>query len=42
VSENTYQLLKDDFVSSDHGEFEVKGFGLTNLYCLEREATRMR
>ncbi len=42
VSENTYQLLKDDFVFTDRGEFEVKGFGLTNLYCLEREAPRMR
>ena len=42
VSENTYRLLKDDFVFSDRGEFDVKGFGPTNLYCLERELPRMR
>ena len=42
VSENTYLLLKDDFVFSERGEFEVKGFGPTNLYFLERELPRMR
>ena len=42
VSENTYILLKDDFVFSDRGEFDVKGFGPTNLYRLERELPRMR
>lgn len=42
ISENTYQLLKDDFVCSERGEFEVKGFGTTNLYYLERELPQMR
>lgn len=42
VSENTYQLLKDDFVCTERGEFEVKGFGPTMLYYLEREMPRMR
>jgi len=42
ISENTYQLLKDDFVCTERGEFEVKGFGLTTLYYLEREMPRMR
>ena len=42
VSENTYQLLKDDFVFTERGEFEVKGFGDTNLYFLDRELPRMR
>jgi adenylate cyclase len=37
VSENTYALLKDDFMFSDRGEFEVKGFGPVGLYFLERE-----
>ncbi len=42
ISENTYQLLKDDFVCTERGEFEVKGFGLKTLYYLERERPRMR
>jgi class 3 adenylate cyclase len=42
VSENTYQLLKDDFVFTERGEFDVKGFGPTNLYHLDRELPRMR
>jgi adenylate cyclase len=37
VSENTYELLKNDFVFSDRGDFDVKGFGSTQLYFLERE-----
>ncbi len=42
ISENTYQLLKDDFVFTDRGEFDVKGFGATRLYTLDRELPRMR
>ncbi|UCC51730.1 MAG: hypothetical protein JSV68_21900 [Anaerolineaceae bacterium] len=42
VSENTYQLLKDDFVCTERGEFEVKGFGMQKLYYLEREMPRAR
>ncbi|MGD2155853.1 MAG: adenylate/guanylate cyclase domain-containing protein [Anaerolineales bacterium] len=37
ISENTYQLIKDEFVCSERGEFEVKGFGMKMLYYLERE-----
>lgn len=37
ISENTYQLIKDDFLCTERGEFEVKGFGETKLYFLERE-----
>lgn len=37
ISEDTYQLIKDDFVCELRGEFEVKGFGMQNLYFLERE-----
>ncbi len=42
ISENTYLLLKDDFVCTERGEFEVKGFGTTTLYFLDRELPRMR
>lgn len=41
VSENTYQLIKDEFVCTERGEFEVKGFGIEKLYYLERELPRM-
>lgn len=37
ISDSTYQLIKDDFMCTERGEFEVKGFGLSTLYFLERE-----
>jgi class 3 adenylate cyclase len=37
ISENTYQLIKDEFTCTERGEFEVKGFGMNTLYYLERE-----
>ena len=37
ISENTYQLIKDDFSCTERGEFEVKGFGMNKLYYLDRE-----
>ncbi len=37
ISESTYQLIKNDFDCSERGEFEVKGFGTSKLYFLERE-----
>jgi adenylate cyclase len=40
ISEGTYQIIKDDFVCTDRGEFEVKGFGTNRLYFLEREHPR--
>lgn len=40
ISENTYKQIKDDFVCSERGEFDVKGFGMNNLYFLERELPR--
>jgi adenylate cyclase len=42
VSESTYRLIKDDFVCSERGEFEVKGFGTNTIYFLEREHPRSR
>jgi class 3 adenylate cyclase len=40
VSEATYDLIKDDFACSPRGQHDVKGFGATNLYFLERELPR--
>jgi len=42
ISEDTYQLIKNDFVCTERGEFEVKGFGMKTLYFLEREHPRVR
>lgn len=42
VSESTYRLIKDDFVCAERGEFEVKGFGTSTLYFLERELPQGR
>jgi adenylate cyclase len=42
ISENTHNLIKDEFVCSERGEFEVKGFGPTVLYFLEREMPHLR
>jgi len=42
ISENTYQLIKDDFICAERGEFEVKGFGTTRLFFLERELPHLR
>jgi len=42
ISENTYQLIKDDFLCTERGEFEVKGFGENTLYFLERELPQTR
>ena len=37
IAENTYRLIKDDFVCAERGQFEVKGFGEQTLYFLDRE-----
>jgi adenylate cyclase len=42
ISEETYQLIKDDFHCEERGEFEVKGFGTKTLYFLERELPHAR
>ncbi|NIR30005.1 MAG: adenylate/guanylate cyclase domain-containing protein [Gammaproteobacteria bacterium] len=38
LCEETYQILKDEFVFSERGEFDIKGFGRRKLYFLEDEA----
>lgn len=42
ISQNTFDLISDDFHCVERGEFDVKGFGETSLYYLERELPRMR
>jgi len=42
LCEETYKLIEDDFICSEKGEFEVKGFGSIRLYDLGGELTRGR
>ena len=37
VNQDTYDILKDDFVFTERGEHDIKGFGPMNLYFLEDE-----
>jgi adenylate cyclase len=37
LTRDTYELLKDDFSFEERGEFEIKGFGVQELYFLEGE-----
>ncbi len=37
LCEDTYEMLKDDFVFSERGEHEIKGFGTKKLFFLESE-----
>ncbi len=37
LCEDTHALIKDDFVFTERGEFEIKGFGKKKLYYLEGE-----
>ncbi len=37
VNQETYENLKDEFVFTERGEFEIKGFGPMNLYYLDGE-----
>jgi len=40
VSESTYELIKDEFIISNRGEFDIKGFGEMQLYYLEGEFSK--
>ena len=42
ISESTFLLVRDDFVCSERGAFEVKGFGEQKLYGLESEQPSSR
>jgi class 3 adenylate cyclase len=35
ISEETYQLIKSDFVITERGEIEAKNKGLINMYFVE-------
>ena len=37
VNQDTYEQLRDDFMFTPRGEFEIKGFGTQQLYFLEHE-----
>lgn len=37
LNQTTHDLLANDFVFTDHGEHEIKGFGTQHLYFLESE-----
>lgn len=37
ISEPTYHLIKDDFICTDLGTAELKGFGEQRIYSLDRE-----
>jgi adenylate cyclase len=42
ISESTYLLVRDDFVCSERGVFQVKGFGEQKLFGLEGEQPSSR
>ncbi len=40
ITEETFDLIGDEFVCSEWGEFDVKGFGTRTLYTLDSEVER--
>jgi adenylate cyclase len=40
VSDHTYELIRDDFLLSDLGDVDIKGFGPQRLWSLDGEASR--
>ena len=42
LCDETYQLIRDDFIISELGEFEIKGFGTKTLYSLDGEVRTRR
>jgi class 3 adenylate cyclase len=40
VSESTHTLIKDEFITTERGEFDIKGFGKIPLYFLEGEFSK--
>lgn len=42
LCESTYELLKDEFVCTEVGEVEIKGFGMQRLYQLDSEVASRR
>jgi adenylate cyclase len=42
LCESTYDLLKDEFICTEVGEAEIKGFGVQRLYQLDSEIASRR
>ena len=42
LTEETRDLLKDDFLFTSLGEYDIKGFGTKRLYALDGELTDRR
>ncbi len=42
LTEETYELLRDDFIFTERGDFDIKGFGTKTLYFLDGEAVMGR
>jgi adenylate cyclase len=42
ITQETYDLIGEEFICSPRGEFEVKGFGQRNLYSLDAEVDQRR
>ncbi len=40
LNEDTHDLLKDEFLMTERGEFDIKGFGPQRLYFLDGELSR--
>lgn len=40
LSEETYELIPDEFSCVDLGEHEIKGFGTQRVYSLEDDRAR--
>lgn len=42
LTDETRELIKDDFLFSNLGALEIKGFGLKRLYSLDGEVPERR
>jgi class 3 adenylate cyclase len=42
ISEPTYEMIKQEFICSELGEVDVKGFGVQRVYSLDGEVARGR
>lgn len=36
VCDHTYEMIRNEFSCSDHGEHDVRGFGLQQIWKLDR------
>ena len=40
LTRETHDLIKDEFLFTERGDFEIKGFGTKQLYFLDGELSR--